>query len=72
MTADAIGAALVKFGPTGLVIVILSVMLFALGGAFLAFVKWVVENTVSKKVYDTLVESIDKKIDRNFEAVLRS
>lgn len=62
MTADAIATVLSKQGPLALTIVILAVMLFALGGAFLAFVKWSSQNTVPITIYQLVVDGISKEM----------
>lgn len=63
MTADAIAAILAKQGPLALTVVILAMMLFAVGGAFIAFVKWSSQNTVPVGVYDRACDCIEAKLD---------
>jgi hypothetical protein len=70
MPAETIASILEKNGPLALTIVILAVMLFALGAAFIAFVKWSSENTVPVTVYNGLRDCVEAKLDAVHLAVV--
>ena len=64
MTPDQAANIYQSAGPIGLALIVLSLLVFALIGGLLSYVKWTAENMVPRSLVDKVLDDNDAAADR--------